>query len=155
MNTALNAAAYLPNQIYGQGIVAPVNDATHNAMNLMQGQQPVPYDQLQSGATKLGYQAGAAINPTQGVPQDLPTAGANTMQGVSPALHALLIKNILSTAAKGKDLIDAYKAAGEAGKPKEWNMASIRALQQQSQQAVQGLQEQIQAARSLLQHTPR
>jgi S1-C subfamily serine protease len=121
MNTALNAAAYLPNKIYGEGIVAPTNDITRNAMNLLQGQPPIPYEQLQSGATRLGYQAGAAINPMPGVPSDVGEGVGNALQGATPALTALLLRSITEglndTAQSTKGLYDAYRAAGRQAVP--------------------------------------
>lgn len=117
LNTALNAAAYLPNAIYGQGVIAPTNDITQNAVNLAQGQQPVPYNQLQSGASKLGYQAGNAINPMQGVPQDLPTAGENAMEGIGPILTALITKSayklMSDSVGNARSLAKVYQEAGK------------------------------------------
>lgn len=141
INAALDLATYLPNTVYGQGIVGPTADMTRNVRNTIQGEPLVPYNDLASPLSKLGYQAGNALN-NQTMP-DIPMNGSETTQnalgGINPIITALTLQALLkSVGGNVGALQNAYKQAGQRlpikqQLPPDWQHTSLGQLQEMHQ----------------------
>lgn len=125
--TAGNIAINMFNSVYGKGITSPVSDIFRNVSNIATGQNPLKYEELNSGFSRLGYQLAGALNPDSRILTNAPeltnvkqtagniaSAGLPILDAYSPKGAMNLSKNLL-TEARRKALVPAIKSGFKTG----------------------------------------
>lgn len=85
-----NIGAYLVNSIVGQGITAPVSDVGHMIGYTLAGENLPQYNELNSGAAKLGYLLSGFINPDNKKMLGIPDAKQAGLQAAGQTLEPIL-----------------------------------------------------------------
>lgn len=122
-NLVANIPGGIFNSIIGKGVVAPTLDITQNVGKMISGKDLTPYEQLHSGASRLGYQIAGTKSPeatrTLGIKQGPKQTLGNIASTADPLLNAYLLNtgvgNVAAKGAAEKTLLDAIKSGAFQG----------------------------------------